>query len=88
MYSKKLKELIMNLRADLQLPMLPFIQVALASGQGHFLGTVRKSTARSKPTEFPLSTDYVHLTTQAEVRVGKMLAKAFYSFNSAAHETH
>ncbi|MCL7034093.1 hypothetical protein MKW94_029995 [Papaver nudicaule] len=91
MYSKKLKALIMNLRADLQLPMLPFIQVALASGQGHFLGTVRKSQLDLNLPNVrcvdafgvPLSTDYVHLTTQAEVRVGKMLAEAFYSFNSA-----
>ncbi|KAI3876016.1 hypothetical protein MKX03_026252 [Papaver bracteatum] len=91
MYSKKLKKLILNLRTDLQLPKLPFIQVALASGQGHFLGTVRKSQLELNLPNVrcvdaygvPLSTDYVHLTTPAEVRVGKLLAKAFHSFNSA-----
>ncbi|KAI3907674.1 hypothetical protein MKW98_016318, partial [Papaver atlanticum] len=65
--------------------------VALASGQGHFLGTVRKSQLELNLPNgrcvdaygVPLSTDYVHLTTQAQVRVGKLLAKAFYSFDSA-----
>ncbi|XVE70142.1 hypothetical protein DITRI_Ditri10aG0047900 [Diplodiscus trichospermus] len=42
-YKGRLQKLIQDLRSDLNLPTLPFIQVALASGEGKFVETVRKA---------------------------------------------
>ncbi|XWS14754.1 hypothetical protein CRYUN_Cryun35bG0035200 [Craigia yunnanensis] len=42
-YKGKLEKLIRDLRSDLNLSSLPFIQVALASGEGEFVETVRKA---------------------------------------------
>ncbi|OVA02061.1 protein of unknown function DUF303 [Macleaya cordata] len=85
-YGENLKKLVLNLRDDLQLPMLPFIQVALASGLGQFVGIVRKAQLDVELTNvrcvdatgLPLGSDGLHLTTQAQVHLGHMLAKAFF----------
>ncbi|OVA02062.1 protein of unknown function DUF303 [Macleaya cordata] len=85
-YGENLKKLIGNMRDDLQLPMLPFIQVALASGQGPFVEVVRKAQLElDLPNVWcvdadglPLESDSLHLTTQAQVRLGQMLAESFF----------
>ncbi|KAK2965421.1 hypothetical protein RJ640_006940 [Escallonia rubra] len=90
-YKDKLKELIVNLRAELHSPLLPVLQVGLASGQGPFLETVREAQLEidlpnvvyvdAKGLE--LERDGLHLTTTAQVCLGEMLADAFLrSFSS------
>ncbi|KAK3007695.1 hypothetical protein RJ639_013304 [Escallonia herrerae] len=90
-YKDKLKELIVNLRAELHFPLLPVLQVGLASGQGPFLETVREAQLEidlpnvvyvdAKGLE--LERDGLHLTTTAQVCLGEMLADAFLrSFSS------
>ncbi|XVF64124.1 hypothetical protein PTKIN_Ptkin09bG0142200 [Pterospermum kingtungense] len=84
-YKAKLEKLIQNLRSDLNLPTLPFLQVALASGEGEFVETVRKAQVETKvpyvkcvdAKVLPLKADNIHLTTTSEVKVGLMLAHAF-----------
>ncbi|CAL5411850.1 unnamed protein product [Camellia sinensis] len=43
LYKGRLERFFMDLRADLQSPMLPIIQVALASGQGPYIEKVREA---------------------------------------------
>ncbi|OMO78830.1 hypothetical protein CCACVL1_14060 [Corchorus capsularis] len=85
-YKGKLEKLIQDLRSDLNLPSLPFIQVALASGEGEYVETVRKAQLEMKKLPnvkcvdakgLPLKADNLHLTTASEVKVGLMLAHAF-----------
>ncbi|KAI3986952.1 hypothetical protein MKX01_039887 [Papaver californicum] len=86
-YGHNLKKFISNFRQDLHLPMLPFIQVALASGEGRFVGTVRKAQLEiDLPNVWtidadglPIGPDGLHLTTEAQVRLGQMLADAFFT---------
>jgi hypothetical protein len=63
------------------------LQVALASGVGNFTETVRQAQI-SIPTKLsnvrvvdakglPLNSDKLHLTTPAQVQLGKKLADAF-----------
>ncbi|XP_077231523.1 putative carbohydrate esterase At4g34215 [Tasmannia lanceolata] len=84
-YKANMEQLIANLRSDLQSPNLPVIQVALASGEGPFIDMVREAQLGIKLPNvsvvdakgLPLKNDHLHLTTEAEVKVGKMLADAF-----------
>ncbi|XVE94963.1 hypothetical protein REPUB_Repub02eG0055200 [Reevesia pubescens] len=84
-YKEKLEKLIQDLRSDLNLPSLPFIQVALASGEGEFVETVRKAQLETKLPNvkcvdakgLALKEDNPHLTTISEVKVGVELAHAF-----------
>ncbi|XP_026397582.1 probable carbohydrate esterase At4g34215 [Papaver somniferum] len=86
-YGHNLKKFISNVRQDLHLPMLPFIQVALASGEGPFVGIVRKAQLEiDLPNVWtidadglPVGPDGLHLTTEAQVRLGQMLAEAFFT---------
>ncbi|KAB1208849.1 hypothetical protein CJ030_MR6G011285 [Morella rubra] len=87
-YKAKLQRLFLNLRHDLQSPTLPIIQVALASGSGVFIDTVREAqlgidllnlrTVDAKG--LPLQPDTLHLSTPAQVRLGEMLAETFLQF--------
>ncbi|THG09490.1 probable carbohydrate esterase At4g34215 [Camellia sinensis] len=85
LYKGRLERFFMDLRADLQSPLLPIIQVALASGQGAYIEKVREAQlgihlAHVKCVDakgLQLEPDHLHLTTQAEVQLGKMLADAF-----------
>ncbi|XP_028066208.1 probable carbohydrate esterase At4g34215 [Camellia sinensis] len=85
LYKGRLERFFMDLRADLQSPMLPIIQVALASGQGLYIEKVREAQseihlAHVKCVDakgLQLEPDHLHLTTQTEVQLGKMLADAF-----------
>ncbi|XWS21244.1 hypothetical protein CRYUN_Cryun30bG0038800 [Craigia yunnanensis] len=84
-YKGKLEKLIQDLRSDLNLPTFPFIQVALASGEGEFVETVRKVQLKTNLPNLkcvdakglPLKADNLHLTTTSEVKVGLKLAHAF-----------
>ncbi|KAI3922411.1 hypothetical protein MKX01_006100 [Papaver californicum] len=86
-YGHNLKKFISKFRQDLHLPNLPFIQVALASGEGPFVGTVRKAQLEiDLPNVWtidadglPIGPDGLHLTTEAQVRLGQMLADAFFT---------
>ncbi|KAB1208845.1 hypothetical protein CJ030_MR6G011281 [Morella rubra] len=85
-YKEKMERLILDLRHDFQFPMLPTIQVALASGYNEaFVNIVREAqlgidllnvrTVEAKG--LPLEPDGLHLTTPAQVRLGEALADRF-----------
>ncbi|XP_078166324.1 carbohydrate esterase, putative (DUF303) [Carex rostrata] len=84
-YGENLKNFIEDVRLDLGLPNLPFIQVALASGSERNIEKVRKAQLGLKLPNLvcvdamglPLNSDDLHLTTQAQVKLGKMLAEAY-----------
>ncbi|KAI3758860.1 hypothetical protein L6452_06432 [Arctium lappa] len=88
-YKEKLQRLFMDLRADLNSPLLPVIQVALASGEGAYVEMVREAqhgielpnviTVDAKGLE--LQPDGLHLSTRAQLRVGEMLAHAILQSN-------
>lgn len=85
MYKRRLVNLFNSLRADLGSPLLPIIEVAIASGQGSYVKTVRKAQLGIKLQKvkcvdamgLPLLQDKLHLSTTAQVRLGRMLADAF-----------
>lgn len=84
-YRIRLERLFTQLRADLQLPALPVIQVALASGQGPYVDVVRKAQLEVHLPDvktvdaygLPMEPDSLHLSTSAQVRLGEMLAHTF-----------
>ncbi|CAH9111086.1 unnamed protein product [Cuscuta epithymum] len=85
-YGDRLRKFFMNVRNDMGLPTLPIIQVALATKQGPYMDIVREAqlkvglpgvkTVDAKGLE--VGYDSVHLTTAAEVELGKMMAEAFF----------
>ncbi|KAK9054309.1 hypothetical protein SSX86_025387 [Deinandra increscens subsp. villosa] len=85
MYKRRLVNLFANLRADLGSPLLPIVHVAITSGQGPYVETVRKAQLGIKLRKvrcvdakgLPLLQDNLHLSTPAQVRLGRMLADAF-----------
>ncbi|KAF5937483.1 hypothetical protein HYC85_024989 [Camellia sinensis] len=85
LYKGRLGRFFMDLRDDLQSPLLPIFQVALASGLGPYIEKVREAQLGTDLTNvkcvdakgLQLEPDHVHLTTQAEVQLGEMLADAF-----------
>ncbi|KAL3518389.1 hypothetical protein ACH5RR_020978 [Cinchona calisaya] len=85
LYKMRLERFFTNLRVDLKLPALPIIQVALASGQGPFVDTVRQAQfgihLRNVKTidarGLPMQPDNLHLSTPAQVQLGEKFAKAF-----------
>ncbi|KAL3505122.1 hypothetical protein ACH5RR_034963 [Cinchona calisaya] len=85
LYKMRLERFFTNLRADLQLPALPIIQVALASGQGPYIDVVRKAQLsvdlpNVKTVDaygLPLEPDSLHLSTSAQAQLGQMLADTF-----------
>lgn len=85
MYKENFETLIRNVRTDLDSPSLPVIQVAIASGEEKYLEQIREI---QKGIEMPnvvtvdakglqLKEDHLHLTTEAQVRLGFMLAEAY-----------
>ncbi|KAL5714057.1 hypothetical protein ACHQM5_016069 [Ranunculus cassubicifolius] len=87
-YKSRLEKFFLDLRADLQMPNLPIIQVALATAQGP---RQNKEIVRRAQLGLRLPNvwcvdgkglqagqDYVHLTTPAQVHLGQMLAEKFY----------
>lgn len=84
-YKGKMEKLIEDLRSDLGLPSLPFIQVAIASGTEPWIDKVREAQlAIDMPNVvcvdakgLPLNEDRLHLSTRAQVLLGNMLAEAY-----------
>ncbi|KAI3767453.1 hypothetical protein L2E82_17579 [Cichorium intybus] len=85
LYQRRLERFFDHVRADLLLPTLPIIQVALASGAGPYIERVREAqlgmwlvnlrTVDAKG--LGLEPDRLHLTTTSQVTLGEMLAQAF-----------
>ncbi|KAG8364234.1 hypothetical protein BUALT_Bualt19G0107000 [Buddleja alternifolia] len=84
-YKESMERLIENVRADLDLPSLPVIQVALASGGEKYIEKIREI---QKGIELPnvvcvdakglqLNEDNLHLSTEAQIQLGHMLAQAY-----------
>ncbi|XP_031267159.1 probable carbohydrate esterase At4g34215 [Pistacia vera] len=84
-YAGNMKNFIMDLRSDLNNPSLLIIQVAIASGEGKYVDTVRKA---QQGINIPLvkcvdakglrlKDDHLHLTTISEVHLGIKLAHAY-----------
>ncbi|KAJ8763261.1 hypothetical protein K2173_026162 [Erythroxylum novogranatense] len=84
-YKGRLEKFFTDVRTDLQYPSLPIFQVALASGQGPYLETVREAQLEMNLPHvhcvdakgLPLEPDRLHLTTPAQVKLGRMLADSF-----------
>ncbi|XP_004496953.1 probable carbohydrate esterase At4g34215 [Cicer arietinum] len=83
-YKVKMENLIHNVRQDLNLPSLPIIQVALASGFEY----IEKVREAQKGINLPnvicvdakglqLKEDNLHLNTEAQVKLGHMLAEVY-----------
>ncbi|GAB4852253.1 hypothetical protein Ancab_016445 [Ancistrocladus abbreviatus] len=87
-YKGRLEKFFGDLRDDLESPMLPIIQVAIASGEGPYTETVRQAQLGIDLLNIrivdakglPLGPDNLHLTTSAQVQLGKMLAQAYLQF--------
>ncbi|XP_057794422.1 probable carbohydrate esterase At4g34215 [Salvia miltiorrhiza] len=89
LYKRRLLRFFNDLRSDLLSPVLPVIQVALASGSGPYVDVIRKAQLELElELELPnlrcvdarglqLEPDGLHLSTRAQVRLGHMLADAF-----------
>ncbi|CAA2934015.1 Hypothetical predicted protein [Olea europaea subsp. europaea] len=85
LYKRRLERFFDDLRSDLMSPTLPIIQVALASGTGPYIEIIRKAQLETNLQNvkcvdakgLPLEPDELHLTTLAQVELGKMLADAF-----------
>ncbi|KAL5559092.1 hypothetical protein UlMin_035303 [Ulmus minor] len=87
-YKQRLEKLFDDIRLDLMSPMLPIIQVALASGEGRFIDKVREAQFGTEllnvrtvdPLGLAVRSDKLHLTTESQVRLGRMMANAFIQF--------
>ncbi|TVU13376.1 hypothetical protein EJB05_40428 [Eragrostis curvula] len=84
-YRENVEKLINNVREDLGMPQLPFIQVALASGNKRNIEKVRSAqfsvnllnVVTVDAMGLPLNEDHLHLSTGAQVKLGEMLAEAY-----------
>ncbi|CAM0908169.1 unnamed protein product [Alopecurus aequalis] len=90
-YGGKMERLVADLRADLGLPSLLVIQVGLASGEGNYTDIVREAQQNVNVPNviyvdamgLPLSDDQLHLSTEAQLQLGEMLAQAYLEFESS-----
>lgn len=90
-YGGKMERLVADLREDLGLPNLLVIQVGLASGEGNYTDIVRDAQKSINLPNvilvdamgLPLSNDQLHLSTEAQLRLGEMLAQAYLEFESS-----
>ncbi|KAF7046548.1 hypothetical protein CFC21_055572 [Triticum aestivum] len=86
-YTGRMEAFVRDVRRDLAMPNLLVIQVGIATAQkqGKWLDLVRKQQRAVRLPNLkyvdamglPLANDITHLTTQAQVRLGKMLADAY-----------
>ncbi|KAL1812015.1 hypothetical protein DCAR_0624177 [Daucus carota subsp. sativus] len=84
-YKVKMEKLIDNVRQDLALPHLPIIQVAIASGEHKYMEKIREiqkaidleNVVCVDAKGLELKEDNLHLTTEACVELGQMLAHAY-----------
>ncbi|PIN13508.1 hypothetical protein CDL12_13866 [Handroanthus impetiginosus] len=85
LYKRRLEKFFTDVRSDLLSPVLPVIQVALASGSGPYVEKIRKAQMEIDLPNvkyvdakgLQLEPDRLHLTTAAQVELGRMLADAF-----------
>ncbi|KAF7840782.1 putative carbohydrate esterase [Senna tora] len=90
-YKANMEKLIHNVREDLNLPSLPIIQVALASGDEKYMEKVREAQKSINISNvvcvdakgLELKEDHLHLTTHAQVLLGHMLADAYLAHFAA-----
>ncbi|XP_045825309.1 probable carbohydrate esterase At4g34215 [Trifolium pratense] len=96
-YQTRVHKFFIDVRDDLQSPLLPIIQVALATGLGPYIEIVRQAqmsidllnlkTVDAKG--LPLQPDGLHLSTPAQINLGKIMADAFLQFvPSSSHIYH
>ncbi|KAK1682200.1 hypothetical protein QYE76_043048 [Lolium multiflorum] len=84
-YQGNMEMLIANVRADLGIPLLPFIQVALASGNKRNIEKVRNAqlsinlpnVVTVDALGLALNEDHLHLRTESQVKLGESLAQAY-----------
>ncbi|KAF7046549.1 hypothetical protein CFC21_055573 [Triticum aestivum] len=86
-YAGRMEVFVRDIRRDLAMPNLLVIQVGIATAQkqGKWLDLVRKQQRAVRLPNLkyvdamglPLANDITHLTTQAQVRLGRMLADAY-----------
>eukprot|EP01018_Ginkgo_biloba_P039952 Gb_40410 [translate_table: standard] len=86
-YQQKLEKLIHDIRSDLQQPDLLFIQVAITIGDPHYkfvqkvreaqLGINIPNVYSVDAKGLPLKEDKLHLTTEAQMQLGKLLADVY-----------
>ncbi|CAK7329969.1 unnamed protein product [Dovyalis caffra] len=84
-YQGNIEKLIKNVREDLGLPSLPIIMVAIISGDGKYEEKVREAQLRINLPNvvcvdakgLGLQEDRLHLTTEAQVKLGHLLADAY-----------
>ncbi|XP_038888271.1 probable carbohydrate esterase At4g34215 [Benincasa hispida] len=89
-YQWNMEKFVANVRRDLALPSLPIIQVALASGF-KYIEKVREAQLGMKVENLvcvdakglELQEDNLHLTTNAQVILGQMLADAYLTHFAA-----
>ncbi|XP_071728195.1 probable carbohydrate esterase At4g34215 [Rutidosis leptorrhynchoides] len=85
LYKRRSERFFDHVRADLLLPTLPIIQVALASGAGPYIEIVREAQLDTWLVNLKtvdakglgLEPDRLHLTTTSQVSLGEMLAQVF-----------
>lgn len=90
-YKGKFETFVRDVRADLRSPTLPVVQVALASGTGPFIDTVRAAQLGTQIRNvrcvdakgLPLEPDGLHLSTRAQVALGKKMAHAYLQILSS-----
>ncbi|KAL0438901.1 UNVERIFIED_CONTAM: putative carbohydrate esterase [Sesamum latifolium] len=91
LYPGEYRLFIDSLHEELMHPQVPFIQVALASGQGDpkWLESIRATQLGMNDMitvdamGLPLQPDGLHLTAKAQVRLGNMLADAFLNSHTS-----
>ncbi|KAL5561295.1 hypothetical protein UlMin_031042 [Ulmus minor] len=95
-YQGKMEKLIEDVREDLGLPCLPIIQVAILSGidsknieivREAQLGLNVPNVVCVDAKGLELKEDNLHLTTQAQVQLGQMLAQAYLSNFEPSHSS-
>uniref|UniRef100_J3LUY7 Sialate O-acetylesterase domain-containing protein n=1 Tax=Oryza brachyantha TaxID=4533 RepID=J3LUY7_ORYBR len=90
-YGRRMLMLVRDLRADLAMPHLLLIQVGLASGLGQYTEIVREAQKGLKLRNvrfvdakgLPLQDGHLHLSTQAQVQLGHMLAQAYLNYGTS-----
>ncbi|XP_039781637.1 probable carbohydrate esterase At4g34215 isoform X3 [Panicum virgatum] len=90
-YGRRMGMLVRDIRADLGIPHLLVIQVGLASGLGQYTQVVREAQKGIKLRNvrfvdamgLPLQDGHLHLSTQAQVQLGHMLAQSYLNYYGA-----
>ncbi|CAL0305803.1 unnamed protein product [Lupinus luteus] len=87
-YQTRIHKFFIDVRNDLQSPLLPIIQVALASGEGPYKEIVRQAQLDIELLNLRtvdalglgLEPDGLHLTTSAQVNLGQIIADSVLQF--------